>query len=446
MFIQVSGQIFRISLLIAALALFFTGCHLQMFQQSENDEPRSAIAPQLTGPAYQNSFSVPGQVLPPATIKSIELYREGRRGGLPAIRLGSGQQLVLKFDEIGMRHQTFTVRITHHNSDWSRSNLIPNFYIRGYENDQIVGHRPSNVQNPAYNNYQYKFPNENMRLLVSGNYMIQVHSFETNELLFSMPFLIHEDAGSISAEIEEFYAMEQRNPLRHQVFTKYQYPDFVNMPQVDLDVFYVQNHFLGRARFADQDDMSEVGIYRTYISRNNAFAGRYEFRNLNINRMDRPDRYIVEFRPETIPPRVVMFRDVVNLDVRPRGMSSNRFGTPRHDLDARYADVRFELQAPPNEIQDHQDVYVVGPFNNWAVTDRNQMHYDTRTGSYHGNAIVKEGIYDYKYVVVTGNVIDDLRLDASFADSRQNYTSLIYYRDQQEQIDRLLKIHEFQSR
>jgi hypothetical protein len=68
------------------------------------------------------------------------------------------------------------------------------------------------------------------------------------------------------------------------------------------------------------------------------------------------------------------------------------------------------------------------------------MRYNRDTDRFEAGILIKEGSYDYKYVIIEGRTIDDLRLADSFADSRQEYHTLIYYRDLQLNADRLLNI------
>jgi hypothetical protein len=59
---------------------------------------------------------------------------------------------------------------------------------------------------------------------------------------------------------------------------------------------------------------------------------------------------------------------------------------------------------------------------------------------YTGEAIVKEGQYAYKYVVLEGRSVNDTVLDASFASTRQEYHAFVYLRDQAFQVDKLVSV------
>ncbi len=392
-----------------------------------------------------NSPMVIGQIAPPDHIRSIQVYRGTRKQSLPAIELGSSDYLTLRFDELGGRSRLFRVRVRHRNSDWSDSRLMTDHYLRGYREDLIEGGQPSSVQDPHYMHYRYRFPNENMQLQMSGNYLMEIMEYETSRILFSIPFFVHENTGRMEFELEELYGLDSRYHVHHQPFVRYTYPSYVISPTTDLKMRFVQNRFWGRARVADEADMSEAGVYRAYLSRPSSFVGVYEFRQLDLNRYDAGGPEIVQVRSETIPPQVWLFRDVVNLDVNPGSRTPVAHGLPRDDLRARYADVRFELELPVREATD-LPIYVYGPFNNWTIQEENRMEYQRSSDSYTGRALIKEGEYDYKYALVEKGHIDDLRLDASFASTAQEYASLVYFRDPRLQADRLLQLQSGRAR
>lgn len=395
-------------------------------------------------PDVKNSVSVQGQVLPPEGIHSIQLYRDIPENA-PIIKLNGNEQLTLKFDELGFDIRTFRVRFTHHDADWSSSTLLPNFYQQGFREDVITDSQVSQVQRPAYTHYTYKFPNNDLDFLISGNYMIEVYDVERDEIVFSLPFFVQENTGLLETQIEELFGMDERYLLHHQIFATYSYPDEVVIPDVDLQTRFVQNHFWGRARQADVVGMATTGEIRSHNIRDNAYVGRFEFRRLDLQRLQQEAYNIIEVRPETIPPKVFLAHDVVNLDINPGISQSHRFGTAIDNLEARYADVYFELELPHQE-RTNSPVYVIGPFNNWSINENQRMIYNRETESYTGNAIIKEGMYDYKYALVEDSTVNDIRLDASLADSRQIYHTFIYFNDPQTLSDRLLKVHAHTTR
>ena len=382
----------------------------------------------------ENSVTVPGQKLPPTNIRSITFYKDGQIGEAPIIRLHSNDRLVLQFDDMSNNAGMFTVRLTHHNKDWSRSGLSSVDYVSSIQ-DQINDGVLSKADNPSYTHYRYTFPNESFKPLVSGNYLLHVYDFSTGNELFSLPFFVTEQRKQVETKILTLYNQEH-NYLRHnQIFATYAYPEFVKFPQLDISIYFAQNQFWGRSKRADIKDISQIGVIKFHNSRDNLFVANYEFRTLNLE--SRSSYNILESNTSTIPPKIVLRRDIVNLDVNPSQKSFFPFGEPERSRSAEYSNVQFSLDVP-SYVKINGPIYIYGSFNNWSIQDENAMKFDATTGLYTGSAFIKQGRYEYKYAVVQNGRIDDLRLDASFASTRQQYYTFVYFRDPEMHYDRLL--------
>ncbi len=387
---------------------------------------------------YVNQFTVPGQSLPADDIKSIQLFR-GAHGSAPIIELNSSQRLTLQFDDLGIDSDMFRVEITHHQSDWSDSRLLPNFFLRGFQSDYFGEGTKGRPQNPSYLSYSYTIPNERFGVTRSGNYMMHVYRQYSNQVLFSVPFFVVETTGTSEIQIEELFNQDERYLRHHQLFARYKYEDTSIIPQVDLNIYFVQNQFWAQARKADQKDFSEQFNARLYLSRNRAFIGAYEFFDLGLGNIDQYSTQVVDFEDRFTIPRVTLNRDVVNLSVAPQQRRSRLTTSPSRTYDARYALVQFSLEMD-EDTRPYGDVYLIGGFNQWGIQPSSKMTWNPQIRMYTGEAIVKEGQYAYKYVVLEGNSINDTVLDASFASTRQEYHALVYLRDQAFQVDKLVSV------
>jgi hypothetical protein len=411
--------------------VFQSGCS---FNQGDSLSKKDEITAQPY--VARNRVSVPGQKLPSGNIRSITFYKNNHPGAAPIIRLNSDDQLELQFDDMSSDANSFTVRITHQNQDWSESSLNPVDYSTNYE-DQITNGVQSKANNPPYTHYKYLFPNRDFKPKVSGNYLLHIYDFSTGKELFSLPFFVTEQKKMVKTHIETLYNQGTRYLRHNQLFATYDYPNFVEFPQLDLSIEFVQNQFWGRARKAGIKDISQPGVIKFHDSRNNLFVATYEFRQLDLDPLDGNKYRVLSYRPETIPPEIVLRRDVVNLDINPPERKSYKFGEPNNNRDSEYANVHFSLEVP-SSYKVNGPIYIYGSFNNWSIQDENKMQWDTKSAMYKGQAFIKEGKYDYKYAVLKNGEVDDLRLDASFAATKQQYFTFVYFRDPQMHYDRLL--------
>ncbi len=339
----------------------------------------------------------------------------------------------------------FTIKITHHNRDWSRSPLMPIDYLASGSQDQINNGRQSSVQNPGYTHYSYDFPNNTLEPLVSGNYMLHVYDYDTGDELFSLPFFVSENKNMVSTDVQTLYNEGPGTYQSHQLFTSYRYPDFVKFPQFNIHVNYTQDRFWGRTKEADVKDISQPGVLKVHNSRNNLFIANYGFLELNLRSFSHPQYSIVKYRPETIPPSVILRTDTPGLSTNTGIKPYFKFGQIDNHPDAQYVNAHFSLNGS-KIIDSSARVYIIGSFNNWSIQSGSQLNYDPSSGLFKGSVEVKQGSYNYKYAVVEGNEINDLRLDTNFASTQQEYIVFVYYRDQTRQYDRLLAVNDFFAR
>ncbi len=387
----------------------------------------------------RSSFALSVQQAPPRHIQSIQLYRKGSPSNPPVIRLGTNEKLVLEFDLLGESSKQFKATVSHRSRNWDRSPLSPTYYLSGFEETYFSNGLASFSQRPSYTHYEFEFPNGQLAMEVSGNYLLEIHDFDKGELLFSLPFFVTEDEGSLNTRVETVYVRRKDLRAEAQPFSSYRYPNFIEFPQFDLSYFYVQNRFWGRAREVDIFSTASPGVAEFHLGREQAFLANYEFNTLDLRQMEADGRRILEVDPSTAPPAVILQRDVQGLSPAPRFFPDPRFGIPADSRSASYANVSFTLDASDNFTSEDK-LYLVGDFNNWMVNELNRMSYKPESGLWKGQAFIKQGEYAYKYVTVRNGQIDDLALDQSFSFTESKYLTFVYYHDPGRNFDRLLKV------
>lgn len=393
-------------------------------------------------PASQsNTYSVPPQQAPPQHIQSLQLYKKGNLQSAPILRLNSSQKLILEFDVLNDQSQQFRVSVTHRNRDWSESGLSPNFYLSGFNSTYFSGGLSSFSQRPSYRHFRYEFPNSQLSFKLSGNYLLSVYDYNSNELLFSLPFFVYEDQGVLETRIEQLFVNREDLRAEDQLFSRYEYPNFVEFPQFDLTYVYAQNRFWGRAKTVRNYDTSSPDAVHFHLGREQAFLSNYEFNTLDLRGVTADGQRILEVQNQTTPPTVTLRRDIQAFTVAPRFFPDSRFGLPADDRNASYFNVQFRLETM-NKLPQTEELYLVGDFNNWTINRLNRLQYRQDTGLWEGTAFIKEGHYAYKYVRMENGTIDDLSLDQGFQNRRRTYTTFIYYKDPSRSFDRILQINQ----
>lgn len=409
-------------------------------QTSTLDNNSAGINAPLT-----NTFTIPQQKSPPQQIQSIQFYKQGNTQNAPIIQLNSSDKLILEFDYLGEGSRQFKVMVSHRNRDWTESSLPFDFYLSGFNQTYFSNSLASFSQRPSYRHYTYEFPNSQLSFKVSGNYLLSIYNYETDELLFSLPFFVSEDKGKLETRIEPLFVQREDLRAEDQLFSRYQYPDFVDFPQFDLSFVYAQNQFWGRSKTVENYDTSSPEEVNFHLGRDDAFLSNYEFNTVDLRDLEVDGERILEVQKNTTPPTVFLQRDIQAFDISPRVFPDVRFGLPVDDRNASYANIRFRLETA-EKVTTQEKIYLVGDFNNWTINELNRMRYDTGTNLWEGTAFIKEGIYTYKYILLENGNINDLALDQGFLFKSQSYTTFIYFKDPSRNFDRLLKVHRLVER
>ncbi len=407
-----------------------TSCSAYQSNQQIGDD---GLNSSLSGP-----FVLRQQVQPPADIQSLQLYPEGEPAAPPVIHLNGSQSLVLAFDHLTNQTAQFKITVSHRSQNWSESSIAPATYLGSFFESYFGGGLSSFTQTPSYRHYQYQFPNEELQITKSGNYLMSVYNSDSDKLLFRMPFFITENEGRLQTHIQTLFAQKDDAGVLAQPFTSYRYPSFVIQPRFDLSFSYAQNHFWGRMRTAEHLFTASDGVIKFHLGRDKAFFGNYEFNVLDIRSLQVDGGQIVNFLPGKTPPVVILKRDLQAFSATPPGFQGI-LELSLDDRQAQYAEVQFRLETV-SDISESANIYLVGSFTNWAIDERYRMHFDVKDSLWAGTALVKQGIYAYKYVQLKNGRIDDLALNQSFTHNRQLYLTFVYYRDPELHYDRLLKV------
>lgn len=392
-----------------------------------------------TRPSYTNTFTIDQQKPPPENIKSIHLYPGQSPSGPPVYQLNSGQKLVLSFDYLDEQNKQFRLEVSHRSANWEKSSLNPSQFLEGFDYTYLQTDGQSFSRSPTYQHLEYEFPNDEIQFSVSGNYLLEIYDSDSGDMLFTYPFFVTENKGTLETKIEQLFARRRDGRSLDQPFSTYRYPPFVELPQFELSFYYAQNQFWGRMKETRSFDTSTPDEISFHLTRNDAFIADYDFKLLDLRTLDPDGEKILEHRPETIPPQIILRRDILFPENNPGILAEKILGKPLNDRNSEYADVHFSLETPDTLIPD-ADIYIVGHFNNWMISKQNKMKFNTTSGLWEGQALVKQGEYAYKYVKLVKGGIDDLALDESFVSSSREYTTFVYFEDPDLRFDRLLKI------
>jgi hypothetical protein len=219
----------------------------------------------------------------------------------------------------------------------------------------------------------------------------------------------------------------------------------ITMPQNDVKAFVLQN-----GRFDNA-----LGPIKPYITRGDnlvfdyqnqiTFPAGKEFRYFDIRSFDFRGEFVKSIVNKPTYYEVTLKTDETRFD-RPvifRPEADGRFVIENQHinqtlLECDYASVLFTIKQ--NLPLDDYDVYVFGELSDWQFKPEFKMKYDEQAQVYWCDAWLKQGHYDYQYMVVdrkTGKPEPD-GFEGNWYGTGNQYTILIYYRPFGARYDRLM--------
>ena len=94
------------------------------------------------------------------------------------------------------------------------------------------------------------------------------------------------------------------------------------------------------------------------------------------------------------------------------------------------------------------EIYIYGELTDYRINEKFKMNFNPDNGKYELNTFLKQGLYDYQYVVMSiySEFPDEGLIEGSHYDTENNYTILVYYSNPIEGYDQLIGLDRINSR
>ena len=383
------------------------------------------------------------EVNPPDYIKTVNFRGETPESQLPVIMLGD--KLILEFDALNGDESDFYYKIEHYNYDWTPSVLVKSEYLNGFDNQRILDYENSFNSFQIYSHYILEIPNnQTRRLLVSGNYMIKIYD-DDNQLVFSRKFMIYENKVNVGVEIKRSRDVRFVNQKQSVDIVIASPAMNLNNPKETVSTLIIQNNNLNTA-ITGLKPLYTIGnqlIYK-YDTETSFWAGNeYLF-------FDTKD-----LRVATLGTRSIELKELYHNYLYTNLVRANRPYTYNPDINGNYLITAIDRETPEieadyawihfslkrEEIFGDDSIHVYGNFNNYAIDDSTKMYFDKYNKTYNVSLLLKQGFYNYKYVIVNNKgELDEGAISGNFYQTENDYKVLVYYRDLGARYDRIIGI------
>jgi len=389
-------------------------------------------------------------------IKTILLYKEGFELAPPLIQLGSDEKLKLSFDDFGNEYRTYKYTVIHCDADWKPSDITPPEYIDGFTDDYISAYSTSFNTLQKYYHYEHTFPTENLRITKSGNYILKVFRDEDTEenLVFTRRFMIFEQRVDVTGEVKRATPIEDMN-YRQEVAFSIAYNNYaISSPYIDLKVVVTQN---------DRWDNAITGLKPKYVKNNlldyiytngeNTFDGGNEFRHFDIKSVQFISDRVRKITIDSLGYQVYLMPDIRRSftvyfsmqDINGKKLIKTDNAIKNPDIEGEYVYVHFTL--PYYETVSNGNIYIFGALTDWHYRKEAIMKYNSSIGAFEGTLYLKQGYYNYEYVLLKNNETtgDETFMEGNHYDTENDYTIYVYHREQGTTFDKLVAVKRLNS-
>ena len=177
-------------------------------------------------------------------IKTVILSKAGDLNNRTAIvKLESAEKLLLTFDDLSASNDFFQYTFIHCDAQWKPSSIYNSEYLEGNSMGNIDHFQFSTNTLVSYTHYQLTFPNDDVKITKSGNYLLKIfRNFDEDDLVITRRFVVFDPQVSIAGNVSAASDVRYRNQM-HEIdlnvdLRSYQVPN----PYQDVRVTIVQNN------------------------------------------------------------------------------------------------------------------------------------------------------------------------------------------------------------
>jgi hypothetical protein len=279
--------------------------------------------------------------------------------------------------------------------------------------------------------------------------MLQIFN-DYDEMVFSRKFMLYENNASVGVFIRTSRDVKYLYTKQSVDINISSSSIMFNNPSETVKTLIIQNNNLNTAikNVKPQYTLGNELVYK-YTSETSFWGGNefLYFENKNI-------------RSATVAIQFIQLEDLYNNFLFTNVVRANNAYTYNPDIDGNFVITALDTERPwieadyawihfsllPDATLMNKNIYVYGNFNNYALTEENKMSFNDARGVYEAPILLKQGFYNYKYVLVDDdNQIQEGAISGNFAETSNNYKVLVYYRDLGARYDRLIGVGESNS-
>lgn len=367
-------------------------------------------------------------------VGTIQFFRQGFPLSFPAIELNGGDNLELRFDAFSNQPVDLYYSIELCDYNWFRVDINYMDYLEGFTENTFEAYSNSINTTVDYIQYRLTIPNDDIKITQSGNYILGIfRDREKLDTVLVQRFIVYEDKISVQLLLDKF---QSEILVDKQEINAIISPGQLSLNDLsgNIKMSVIQNNDWHTSTTFDNYSTNNKGEIVFNKPGQIVFNGRNEFRFFDCKSLKHYSERVSYVRYEAPYMHIYLKPDKLRGDKEyfyKEDLNGIYFidNTDTDDedvIDADYAYVHFTLETG---YPLPADVFIFGALTGWEFSD-NYMEYNTETGNYEKTLLLKQGLYNYRYVLKEYNSKDystDIT-EGDFYQTQNNYLGVLYYR------------------
>lgn len=409
-------------------------------------------------------------------IKTVRFHLAGVLSSYPLIELNGSGRLRLSFDDFSDEVRRYSYKFIHCDQDWQPSSLSELEFNGGNTIGFIEDFDFSIRTLRDYIHYELVFPNRDMQIIASGNYLLVVYDDEDESFpVITRRFMVQEKLAGVSGRIMRPSIVDQIHTHQEVDLTVGTKQMQVRNPLRELRATVIQNNRWDNAVTGIVPNLLQKEAVRFDYQGKVSFFGGNEYRNLDIRSVRAPRTEMVSVTNEENNYAMMMEADrtrdngtylgyidfngdyindrfeQLNLQLTQETVTGTTFDRFDYNYSGDYVRMTFVLSTG---TQLDRDIYIFGGLTENQLKPAFKMVWNPQISAYVGQAFLKQGFYNYHYVVEQNPPAGSTKasdrftydiIEGSFDETENDYLALIYWRPIGGRYDRLVGTRQMNS-
>lgn len=380
--------------------------------------------------------------------KTLRVELEGNPFAPAIIYMGTPDRIIVSFDRLAEDREFFRYSLEHCTAQWRPSGLVTSEFIDGFNEATVDDYEYSRGTTTHYVNYSLAIPNEQMRPLISGNYLLKIYpENEPEEPIAQVRFSVCENtAPIIGADVTASTDKGFRREYQQVSFEVETERAAVDDPFNELFVAVSQNGRLDNET-AVRRPLQMQGTRAVFEhSPELIFNAGNEYRRFEVVNTQYPTmgveeiEYVHPYYHMSLYPDAPRRDEQYLYDSTQHGRFRIReYNSDEPDTEADYVVVHFTLDAPE---MPGTAVFLDGDLTQRRFDSGSRMLWNPETGRYERALLLKQGAYNYQYLTVgpgarSGSTSS---IEGDKWQTVNEYLIKVYHRRRGERYDRLIGV------